>query len=275
MKNSLTVKNLENTLTNVKPEYRTMLKNIEDKMPSVQQASSNFYKSHSQFMNVMLDVTAITPIRSIKHSLAEIHKTKGALQEAQINMEKQKIKIKKRQRKLLNCKDNLDREMLQVKIFEAQTGLANAQNTVQAAIRKMNFFVNQYESLLEHLGVSEITEEMYEKEEYKYHIMTCMKQALNSARPRGGSIDEGNMIYIFDLGINGAQAQKEVYAYLQAENDIIKSGREPTHEMTMKWLEACAERWANDPKVFAERRGFKLLDEESLTNRIKITYAAE
>ena len=72
-----------------------------------------------------------------------------------------------------------------------------------------------------------------------------------------------------------AQAQKEVYAYLQAENDIIKSGREPTHEMTMKWLEACAERWANDPKVFAERRGFKLLDEDSLTNRIKITYAAE
>ena len=101
MKNSLTVKNLENTLTDVKPEYRTMLKNIEDKMPAVQQASSNFYKSHSQFMNVMLDVTAITPIRSIKHSLAEIEKTKSALQEAQINMEKQKIKIKKKQRKLL------------------------------------------------------------------------------------------------------------------------------------------------------------------------------
>ena len=100
MKNSLTVKNLENTLTDVKPEYRTMLKNIEDKMPAVQQASSNFYKSHSQFMNVMLDVTAITPIRSIKHSLAEIEKTKSALQEAQINMEKQKIKIKKKQRKL-------------------------------------------------------------------------------------------------------------------------------------------------------------------------------
>ena len=226
-------------------------------------------------MNVMLDVTAITPIRSIKHSLAEIDKTKSALQEAQIRMEKQKIKIKKKQRKLLKCKDDLDREMLQVKIFEAQTGLANSQNNVQAAIRKLNFFVNQYESLLEHLGVTEITEEMYEKEEYKYHIMTCMKQALNSARPRGGMIDEGNMIYIFDLGINGAQAQLEVINYLEAENEIVKSGKEPTHEMTMKWLEACAERWANDSKVFAERRGFKLLDEESLTNKPKITYAAE
>ena len=275
MKHSLTVKNLETILTDVKPEYRTMLKNIEVKMPSVQQASSNFYKSHSQFMNVMLDVTAITPIRSIKHTLAEIDKTRCALQEAQINMEKQKIKIKKKQRKLLKCKDDLDREMLQLKIFKSKAGLVNAQEAVQAAIRKMNFFVNQYENLLEHLGVTEITEEMYEKEEYKYHIMTCMKQALNSARPRGGMIDEGNMIYIFDLGINGAQAQLEVYNYLSAENELVKNGKEPTHEMTMKWLEACAERWANDPKVFAERRGFKLLDEESLTNRIKITYAAE
>ena len=273
--NTLVVKNLENTLQEVKPEYKTMLKNIEEKMPSVLQASSNFYKSHSQFMNVTLDVTAITPVRSIKHTLAEIHKTKSALQGAQINMEKQKIKLKKKKRKLLKCKDDLDREMIQLKIFEAETNLVNAQNTVQAAIRKMNFFVNQYENLLEHLGVTEITEEMYEKEEYKYHIMTCMKQALNSARPRGGSIDEGNMIYIFDLGINGAQAQLEVYNYLAAENEIVKSGKEPTHEMTMKWLEACAERWANDPKVFAERRGFKLLDEESLTNKPKITYAAE
>ena len=48
--------------------------------------------------------------------------------------------------------------MIQLKIFEAETNLVNAQNTVQAAIRKMNFFVNQYENLLEHLGVTEITE---------------------------------------------------------------------------------------------------------------------
>ena len=39
-----------------------------------------------------------------------------------------------------------------------------------------------------------------------------MKQALNSARPRNGHIDEGNMIYLFDLGISGAQAQAETIA---------------------------------------------------------------
>ncbi len=275
MKNELVVKNIETALVDCKPEYKTMLQNIDEKMPVIQQASSNFYKSHSQFMGVTLDVTAITPIRSIKHTLAEIDKTKSALQEAQINMQKKAVKLKKKQRKLEKCKDDLDREMLEIEILELQTHSANAQNSVQGAIRKMNFFVNQYESLLSHLGIDEVTEEMYEVEENRYHIMTAMKQALISARPRGGLIDEGNQIYVFDLGISGAQAQAEVYAYLHFENELIKKGQAPTHEHTMRWLEACADKFADDPKKFTERRGFKIMDNQSLTNTPRLTVAAE
>ena len=80
LKTELVIKNIQTALSEVKPEYKTMLKNIDKNMPMVQQASSNFYKSHSQFMGVTLDVTAITPIRSIKHTLAEVDKTKNALQ---------------------------------------------------------------------------------------------------------------------------------------------------------------------------------------------------
>ena len=275
MKNELVVKNIETALVDAKPEYNTMLANIDKKMPEIQQATSNFYKSHSQFMGVTLDVTAITPIRSIKHTLAEVDKTKGALQEAHINMQKKAVKLKKKERKLKKCTDDLDREMLEIEILELQTHSVNAQNAVQGAIRKMNFFVNQYESLLKHLGIDEVTEEMYEVEENRYHIMTAMKQALSSARPRNGSIDEGNQIYLFDLGISGAQAQAEVFAYLHFENELIKDGKAPTHEHTMLWLEACADKFADDPQKFAERRGFKLLDSQSLTNTPKLTVAAE
>ena len=275
MKNELVVKNIETALVDAKPEYKTMLANIEEKMPAVQHASSNFYKSHSQFMGVTLDVTAITPIRSIKHTLAEVDKTKSALQEAHINMKKKAIKLKKKQHKLEKCKDPLDKELLEVEILELQTHSANAQNAVQGAIRKMNFFVNQYENLLKHLGVTEITEEMYEREESRYHVMTAMKQALISSRPRGGIIDEGNQIYLFDLGISGAQAQAEVFAYLNLENELIKKGQAPIHEHTVQWLEACADKFEKDPQKFAENRGFKLIDEQSLTNTPKITVAAE
>ena len=270
LKTDLVVKDIQNALVEIKPEYKTMLKNIDEKMPVVQEACSNFYKSHSQFMGVTLDVTAITPIRSIKHTLAEVDKTKSALQEAHIRMQKKAVELKMKQRELLECQDDLQREMLEVEILEMQTHSVNAQNSVQGAIRKLNFFINQYNSLLKHLGVDEITEEMYEREENRYHIMTAMKQALTSARPRGGVIDEGNMIYIFDLGISGAQAQAEVFAYLQTENELMKNGKAPTHEMTMRWLEACADKWEGDPQKFAERRGFTLLDKQSLTNTKKL-----
>ena len=270
MKTELVIKNIQTSLSEVKPEYKTMLKNIDKNMPMVQQACSNFHKSHSQFMGVILDVTAITPIRSIKHTLAEVDKTKNALQEAQIRMQKKSVELKMKQRELLECQDDLQREMLEVEILEIQTHSVNAQNSVQGAIRKLNFFINQYNSLLKHLGVDEITEEMYEREENRYHIMTAMKQALTSARPRGGIIDEGNMIYIFDLGISGAQAQAEVFAYLNTENDLMKEGKAPTHEMTMRWLEACADKWEKDPEIFANRRGFTLLDKQSLTNTKKL-----
>ena len=52
MKNTLTVKNIEHVLDNPKPEYKSMLSNINERMPAIRQASSNFYKGHSQFMNI-------------------------------------------------------------------------------------------------------------------------------------------------------------------------------------------------------------------------------
>jgi len=242
------------------------LANIAEKAPAIRQASSNFYKSHSQMMSVTLDVTAITPIRSIKHTLAEIEKTKSALQEGYFRMKKNEVKLKKLERKLSNETDDLEREMLEIKINEMEAQAASSRGYVEGAVRKLNFFSNQYENLMTKIGKEELTEEDYEREEVKYHIMTCMKQALNAARSRGGNIDEGNLIYVFDLGINAAQAQAEVYSYLQWENELIKQGKAPEHHHTVSWLEGCAEKWADCPSKFAESRGFNLLDETSLTN---------
>jgi hypothetical protein len=144
----------------------------------------------------------------------------------------------------------------------------NIQNSITGAVRKMSFFTTQYKSILKKLGKEDITEEEYEKEESSYHVMTCLKQALNAARARGGVIDEGNLIYLFDMGINSAQAQAEVYAYLEMENNMMKEGKAPTHEMTMQWLEACAAKFSKDADKFAERRGFKLYDEDSLNTKL-------
>ena len=261
---------LNEALPTAAPEYKSMLNNIAEKMPAVTQATSNFHKSHSQFMGVTLDVTAITPIRSIKHTLAEIDKTRSALQEAYIGLRKKENKLKKREAELKTCKDDLDRELLEIKILELQGHLEGTRNAVQGAVRKMNFFTNQYDNLMKKIGKTELTEEDYELEEARYHIMTCMKQALNSARPRQGIIDEGNMIYLFDLGINAAQAQLEVMSYLNWENELVKQGKAPEHEHTVQWLEGCADKWAGCPAAFANSRGFDVFDPTSLANTPQI-----
>ena len=254
----------------VKKEYKVMLDNINKTLPAIKQSSSNFYKSHSQFMGVMLDVTAITPIRSVKHTLAELDKTRKALEGAQLTMMKKEVELRQKEKELKDGKynDQFERENLEIEILEIKVNMSNIQNSITGAIRKMNFFINQYKSILKKLGKEDITEEEYEKEESNYHVMTCMKQALNAARARGGVIDEGNLIYLFDMGINSAQAQAEIYAYLKMENDMMAEGKVPTHEMTMQWLEACAAKFSKDAEAFAERRGFKLYDEESLNTKL-------
>ena len=270
--NDLVISNIQTGLVNTKPEYNTMLGNIASKMPAVEQATSNFHKSHSQFMGVTLDVTAITPIRSIKHTLAEIDRTRSALQEAYINMKKKDVELRRKQSEL-EAAQGFDRELLEIEVMELEVHKVGTSNAVQGAIRKMSFFVNQYENLMLKVGKTELTEEDYELEEARYHIMTCMKQGLNAARSRNGVIDEGNMIYLFDLGINAAQAQAEVFAYLTMENELISKGIPPTHEMTVKWLEACADKWADNPAKFAKYRGFDVFDPSSLTNVPQLTAA--
>jgi hypothetical protein len=256
-----------------KPEYGAMLVNIANNMPAIRQSSSNFYKSHSQFMGVTVDVTTLTPLRSIKQVLAEIDSTKSALTSAYLNTKKSALKLEKCEAKLENATDELERTEILLKIEKLQIGMSQAKEYVAGAVRKLNFFVNQYNNLTAKFDVKNFSEADYEKEEAKYHILTALKQALIAARSRGGQIDEGNHIYFFELGVNGAQVQLEFDAYFHTEIELLKEGKAPTHEMTLQWMEALADKWKDCPSEFAKRRGFSVLDLESCINLNEIEFS--
>jgi hypothetical protein len=266
--NDLALQRISTSLVTTKPEYGVMLQNIDAKLPAVLKAASNFYKGHSQFMNVTLDVTTLTPLRSIHQSLAEIEQTRSALQTHQISLQKADIERRRKESQLLNATNSFDRELLELEIFEIKVQAAGTHNYIEGAISKLNFFINQYDNLLEKIGKTEITEKDFELEEKRYHVMTCFKQALSAARARNGVIDEGNLIYLFELGINAAQAQAEVHSYLTVESTLLARGEAPTHEMTVKWLEACADKYQNNAEKFAVYRGFQVLDTQSLANQL-------
>jgi len=246
------------------PEYKEMIEYINSKLPAIKKDTSNFYKADSQFKNVTLDITELTPMGSLKHILAVLDQTRMALEEAHISLKRKQVKIKQKQEEYDKETDIYKRELINIDIVETAFHITNIENSVRGAIRKMSFFTTQYEAIIKKLGEKEITEEDYELNESRHHIMTAMKQALNAARTRGGFIDEGNYIYLFDMGINGAVAQAEIFAYLEMENDLIKKNMEPTHELTMMWLEACADKFIDCGKKSAENRGLISFDKKSL-----------
>jgi hypothetical protein len=267
MKSELALIEVSNELA-ISPEYKGMLEHINSALPAIKRDSKNFYKSASQFKNVTLDVTDLTPMSSAKHILAVLDQTRLALEEAHIKFRRQQIEGRRKQEQFNNAPDGYEKELLEIDLIEIANGLANSENYIRGAIRKMSFFTTQYEAILAKMGVDEITEEAYEIDETRYHVMTAMKQALNAARTNGGIIDEGNHIYLFDMGINGAVAQAEILDYLRLEQELLEKGQEPTHELTIKWLEACADKFQDNGTKYAESRGFIPLDKKSLAKEI-------
>lgn len=245
--------------------YTKIIERVAHLLPFAQASAQAFFKSHSQFMAATVDITAITPIRAIKHTLAEVERTRAALEEAAFKIRKNDVNIRRLQRS--EQSDEFERELATIEVEELRAQNTNLRNSMGGAMRKLSAMLAQYDRLLRNLGKDEITEEDYERDEARYHIMSAMKQALIAARSRGGVIDEGNLTYLFDIGVNGAQAQAEIAAYLQIEESLMKNGKAPTHAMTVEWLRACADKWQHCPRQWAEARGMSLLDTGSLLQR--------
>ena len=259
------IQKLETTeLLHLGSEYKIMLNDIGNKLPMVKKSSAGFYKLSSQFKTSILDLTAVTPLRALEQILAEVEQTKIALEDANIGLQKTNLKIKTVEKQIEEEIDVLKRENLAIEKQELFIGLTRSENYIKGSIRKLSYLVTQVDNILVKLGVDHITEEMYEDQEYKYHIMTAFKQALTSARANGGTIDEGNQIYLFELGINGAVAQLAIRNYLNAELNMLQEGNQPTHKMTLDWLEACANEFCSNPEVFAAWRGFTLKESKAM-----------
>lgn len=245
------------------PEHKEMLAAIQASLPEVHRATSLFCKTQSQFMDNMLTVSHPTPLRNLRQFLAEMNKTREAIKEAHFKTLKKEVELKMKQRDLENEQDELKREMIQIEIFEIMSGIETTNGYLSGAIRKLANATAQYNAIMEKHGVTDFSEIDFEKEEEKYHIMKAFEQGTMAARTRGGVIDEGNMIYLTQIGINGAVAQKDVYEYLALESKLLSEQKEPTHRMFLMFLENMAAKYQGCAHKYAEHKGMTGTSTES------------
>lgn len=250
-------------------QYKEMLSNIKDNIPALNDTEHNFYKTQSQFMDSLLTLNQVTPLRMCYHLLADVEQVKLAIEKNYFTYQKAKIGLEQKKQKLAEYPPTLDgtsTELLKLHIQEDESNLETAKNYYEGAVRRLNFYVNQYHSILESMGKKDhtFTEEEYEEQEVEYHIKTAFLQALNAARSRGGLIDEGNHIYLFQLGINGAAAQMEVARLLTEESELLSKGIYPDHQMILDWLNDMYTKYKNCPIKYIQKTGKILLDKTSL-----------
>ena len=249
-------------------QYTPILDKIAQALPLAQIDTENFNKSSSQFKTAILDVVDLTPINSAKHLLASIQRTQQALEEASVNLRRKKLSLTRKERDLLTAQgDEIDE--IVIDIDELQTQIANIEAAGKGAVRKLANALDQYENILSALGKTHLTEMDYELDQTRYHIMTAFNQALTAARSRGGLIDEGNHIYLFQLGINGASAQREVTALLEAEQEALNEGLEPSHGALIEWLNRLADRYSTAPEQYATIRNLNLLNTDLILENDK------
>ena len=261
--NEITLKQIETNLER-KKEYSPMIKNISAHLPVIDKSIENFGKTQSQFMDNMLTVSHPTPIRNVRQVLAEINKSLSALKSAEIKNRKKVNEIKRLERDLKDIDNKLDRERLELEILEIENGLEEGKKYIGGAIRKINNYVNQYKNILASLGVSDFSEIDFEAEEEKYHIMKAFEQALCACRSRQGMIDEGNLIYFCQIGINGTSAQQQILDYFEKERELIKEKLEPSKEMELEFLNSMYTKFKGSARGYCKNKGMSIVDETSL-----------
>ena len=237
--------------------YKPIIQYLNQELTKVETTSKNFYKSQSNYMDNHLTITQLTPIRSIRQILAEINKSKSALEEAFFKNALKKNEVKKFKRSLEGEKDELIVEELQIKICQKNNELKTTENYIKSAIRKIANYTKQYNNILQSIGAKDISEVDFESEEETYHIKRSFQQALSAARANRGVVDTGNLEYFTQIGINASVAQRMILNYLTLENKLMDDDKEPTHKMELKFLEEMSVKFKGSGEQLLSAKGMK------------------
>lgn len=247
----------DSSLTENKKEYFEICKIINDNLPLIKKDSSNFGKHQSQFMDNVLTVSHLTPARNARQVLAELNRILDALKEAQYNLKKKDIKIRKLQSEILSESNEFTIEEKELEIQFEKANIESSKLYVEGAIRQCANYMQVYNGILQSNGIEKLTEEIFEKEEEKYHISKAFEQALCAARSRSGVIDEGNHIYFSQIGINGTMAQNDINEILKLEREALSSGRSLNGKFITDWLEAMCLKYEKCSEIMLKVKGIE------------------
>lgn len=261
---SFELSKLNSLIINI-PGCSEMIDFINESKPEIEDAINQHCKSHSQFQYSTIDcsgpIAGPTKIRNWRQVCAVIQHTIDALEDA--NYE---YMIKKEEAKILLSRSVSEKnDILKIESQRSECIANRIAKNMAGAIRKLASYVAQFKELERQIRIDlnkdkdeQITEEDFERDEERFHIMKAFEQSLLSTYSNG-RIDNGNAIYLSDIGIDYTMAQIDINAYIELKVEYINSNPKcsPSElcNIYFKWLDNMYKKYSGCSKELLNNRG--------------------
>lgn len=236
-------------LTNIKIN-KNIIDVINKNNQEIEEKTRFFDRSQTQTTLLMSSLPMLngnSPLRIMRQILAEIEKRKMALAEAQLNYAKKIDKIEK-----LEKKESLSK-LEEAKLNNEYITLNMLETKVNGAFKDIATLIDAYNNIKANHNIDEWTEEQFEEEEKKHHVRRgfelLYRNMIEHGRPKESTIE-----YLHQFGVNIQLANKEVIGFITVVEDLIDNkGERPTSEITDKFFDDMAEKYAQNATVLTKK----------------------
>ena len=242
------------------------LAKISQRMVEINRANLTVGKKNTQTTSSLMTLTMMcdAPYRRLRQVLAQIEKTRNALEENVFELRKKKIKLQR----LRESDDDLD-------IIEAdqiEHGMLRGKIYLEGALKELAMYQETYDEIKRTHNIPDDWDELnLEQEEIANHIRMAFRNGVRNIMT-GGSLGNGTLEYLEQFGIHPITAHKMITSYMESTQQLIDEGRAPTVDHLYDFLDTCAETFKDAHKAVMKRIGIEeLIKDEYLYQELRDT----
>ena len=228
-------------------------------MPEIHRATRAFGRRNTQTTNRLMTLTMLadaSPYRVIRQCLAQIENKREAIKEARFKILKSRNRIKSYKKKLEVETDEIAKELLEIKLEEKLSGLADSILYVEGALKEIASFQSSYQQICRNKGLPEDwDEEDMEKAEVEHHLRIAFLHAYRDLMAHG-RLGMGTLEYLQQFGVHPQIAFEQTVKYIDSTQD---NGAD--YEHLECWLDDRVEENKENYRMVLNRIGIETLYE--------------
>lgn len=230
------------------------LATISAAMVEVDRATLAFGKQQSQYMDRIMTLSSLSPMRNLRQILAEIEKKRQALKEAEIKIRRLIIDHKEKSEQIISVTDEHANARLKIDLDEIEGNIASTRLYFEGALKQIYAYQAAYDEIKNTYNLDKWDESDFEKAEERHHIMKAFEQA-SAVFQATGTIDAGNHEYFRQVGVHPMTAQCDLMRYFSAVDAQIKEGAAPDITSFNRFLLDMADRHKGCSQKMVEAKG--------------------